>query len=199
VDGHLAQLLIATDITLRKTTEEIARQQEERMQLITETHQELVERLGFKNFMNVYRLSDYGILSETIIDLLLFISGKMYSGTSIEKSDLFEMIGTLVDNHNEELVFSNQQNENLMYEFQEDMGSKGVMVELHGYNSLTRSYKRALFNENISISMARLLHINEIIRILYNQTHTMSKTNKWVGMLLTIFDEIKGHIFKNII
>jgi PAS domain S-box-containing protein len=32
VDGHLAQLLIATDITLRKTTEDLARQQEERMQ-----------------------------------------------------------------------------------------------------------------------------------------------------------------------
>lgn len=32
VDGHLAQLLIATDITLRKNTEELARQQEERMQ-----------------------------------------------------------------------------------------------------------------------------------------------------------------------
>ncbi|MBM3348089.1 MAG: PAS domain S-box protein [Betaproteobacteria bacterium] len=30
--GHLAQLLIATDITLRKNTEELARQQEERMQ-----------------------------------------------------------------------------------------------------------------------------------------------------------------------
>jgi hypothetical protein len=32
VDGHLAQLLIATDITLRKNTEALARQQEERMQ-----------------------------------------------------------------------------------------------------------------------------------------------------------------------
>jgi len=32
VDGHLAQLLIATDITLRKNTEDLARQQEERMQ-----------------------------------------------------------------------------------------------------------------------------------------------------------------------
>ena len=32
VDGHLAQLLIATDITFRKNTEELARQQEERMQ-----------------------------------------------------------------------------------------------------------------------------------------------------------------------
>ncbi len=32
VDGHLAQLLIATDITLRKNTEELGRQQEERMQ-----------------------------------------------------------------------------------------------------------------------------------------------------------------------
>ena len=32
VDGHLAQLLIATDITLRKEAEDLARQQEERMQ-----------------------------------------------------------------------------------------------------------------------------------------------------------------------
>jgi PAS domain S-box-containing protein len=32
VDGHLAQLLIATDITLRKNTEDLAREQEERMQ-----------------------------------------------------------------------------------------------------------------------------------------------------------------------
>jgi len=32
VDGHLAQLLIATDITLRKQAEDLARQQEERMQ-----------------------------------------------------------------------------------------------------------------------------------------------------------------------
>jgi PAS domain S-box-containing protein len=32
VDGHLAQLLIATDITLRKEGEDLARQQEERMQ-----------------------------------------------------------------------------------------------------------------------------------------------------------------------
>ena len=32
VDGHLAQLLIATDITLRKEADEISRQQEERMQ-----------------------------------------------------------------------------------------------------------------------------------------------------------------------
>ncbi len=31
VDGHLAQLLIATDITLRKNSEDLARQQEERM------------------------------------------------------------------------------------------------------------------------------------------------------------------------
>ena len=32
VDGHLAQLLIATDITMRKEADELARQQEERMQ-----------------------------------------------------------------------------------------------------------------------------------------------------------------------
>ena len=32
VDGHLAQLLIATDITMRKEADEISRQQEERMQ-----------------------------------------------------------------------------------------------------------------------------------------------------------------------
>ncbi|QWD73581.1 PAS domain S-box protein [Polynucleobacter sp. TSB-Sco08W16] len=32
VDGHLAQLLIATDITIRKEADDIARQQEERMQ-----------------------------------------------------------------------------------------------------------------------------------------------------------------------
>ena len=32
VDGHLAQLLIATDITLRKEADDLARQQEERMQ-----------------------------------------------------------------------------------------------------------------------------------------------------------------------
>ncbi|MCE7527178.1 MULTISPECIES: PAS domain S-box protein [unclassified Polynucleobacter] len=32
VDGHLAQLLIATDITLRKQAEDLARQQDERMQ-----------------------------------------------------------------------------------------------------------------------------------------------------------------------
>ncbi|CAN1553088.1 nifL_nitrog, nitrogen fixation negative regulator NifL [Burkholderiaceae bacterium] len=32
VDGHLAQLLIATDITLRKQAEDLARQQEEKMQ-----------------------------------------------------------------------------------------------------------------------------------------------------------------------
>ena len=32
VDGHLAQLLIATDITLRKVSDDLNRQQEERMQ-----------------------------------------------------------------------------------------------------------------------------------------------------------------------
>jgi hypothetical protein len=186
-------------LTLEAQREKIKTLEKDRMQSITETHEDLVERLGLKNFMNVYRLSEYGYLSESIIDFLLFISEKMYSGISIEKSDLFEMIGTLVDNYTEELAFSNQQNGNLMYEFQEDMSSKGVMIELHGCNSLTRSYKRALFSENISISMGRLLHINEIIRILYNQTRTMSKTNKWVDMLLSIFDEIKSHIFKNII
>jgi len=193
-------IILDSSLTPEVQKEKITTLQEERLQSITETHKELVERLGLKNFMNVYRLSDYGSLSETIIDFLLYLSGKMYSGISIEKSDLFEMIGTLVDNyHDEELIFSNHQNANLMYEFQEDMGSKGVMVDLYGYNSLTKSYKRALFNENISLSMARLGHINEIIRILFNQTHTMGKTNKWVGMLLSIFDEIKNHIFKNII
>jgi superfamily II RNA helicase len=174
--------------------------QTERMQTMRDTHKELVERLGIKNFMNVYRLSEYGVLGETIIDFLLFLSGKMYSGIAIEKYDLFEMIGTIVDNfQSEELKFSNEQNATLMYEFQADMGSKGVMVELYGYNTLTRGYKKCLFDENISLCVSRLRHLNEIVRILYNQTHTMSKSNKWVGMLLSIFDEVKTQIFKNII
>lgn len=176
--------------------------QAERLQIMRDTHKDLIERLGLKNFMNVYRLSDYGSLSETIIDFLVFLSGKMYSGVTIDKYDLFEMIGCLVDKHtDEELVFASQNNANLMYEFQADMGEKGVMVELHGCNSLTRGYKKLSFedNENISLAMTRLRHINEIIRILYNQTQSMSKTNKWVGLLLTIFDEIKNQIFKNTI
>jgi hypothetical protein len=127
----------------------------------------------------------------------------MYSGVSIERSDLFEMIGCLVDiNSEEDLIFSNKQNkqiEELMYEFQSEMGERGVLVQLRGCSFLTKGYKKNLFEENISESMYRLRHINEIIRILYNQYQSSEKTNKWVKMLIQIFDEIKNLIFKNTI
>jgi hypothetical protein len=57
----------------------------------------------------------------------------------------------------------------------------------------------SIFNTDISTSMFRLKHFNEIIKILYNQTHTLKKTKKWVEMLLQIFIEIKSQIIKNII
>lgn len=174
--------------------------QKERFASMKETHMELLERLGNKNPMNLYRLSQYGELAELVTDFLVFLSSKMYSGVSIDRYDLFEMLGCLVDDStDEDLVFQNKQNEDLMYEFQAEMGERGQMVQLHGCNFLTRGYKKNLFDENLSQSMARLRHINEIVRILYNQYQSSEKTNKWVGMLGLIFDEVKNLIFKNTI
>ncbi len=174
--------------------------QSQRFATMKETHQEVVERLGIKNPMNIYRLSEYGELSEIITDFLVFLSSKMYSGLSIEKYDLFEMIGCIVDtNSDEELLFLNKQNEELMYEFQAEMGERGIMLQLNGCNFLARSYKKNLFEENLSLSMIRLRRINEIVRILYNQYQSSEKTNKWVKMLFQIFDEVKNLIFKNTI
>lgn len=172
----------------------------ERRQEMRNTHMEVVERLGMKNYMNIYRLSDYGNLSEILLDFLLFLSNKLYCGTMIERYDLFEMIGTLTDKyHDEELLFENEQNAEIMYEFQAEMGEKGIMIELHGCNSLTKAYKKSLFDQDTSLAMIRIRHINEIIRILYNQSWQMKHSNRWVGMLLMIFDEIKNQIFKNTI
>jgi hypothetical protein len=174
--------------------------QKERFASIKETHMELIENLGNKNPMNIYRLSEYGELGEIITDFLVYLSSKMYSGVSIEQSDLFEMIGCLVDtSSDEDLIFSKEQNEELMYEFQSEMGERGIMVQLHGCNFLTKGYKKNLFEEKISQSMSRLRHINEIIRILYNQYQSSEKTHKWVNMLVKIFDQVKNLIFKNTI
>ena len=175
--------------------------QSERLQNLKDSNSSLVEKLGNqKNFMNVYRLSEYGILSEILPDFLAFLSSKIYSGVSIDRYDLFEMIGTIVDNgHYEDLAFENDQTSELMYEFQAEMAEKGMMIELHGCNFLTKCYKKRLFDENVSLSMARLRHINEILRILYNLTQSAEKTNVWVDMLFKIFDDIKTQIFKNII
>lgn len=174
--------------------------QAQRFVSMKDTHTEVIERIGNKNLMNVYRLSQYGELGELVTDFLIFLSSKMYSGVSIERYDLFEMIGCLVDTtSDEELVFANKQNEELMYEFQAEMGERGQMVQLHGCNFLTRGCKKNLFEENLSQTMYRLRHINEIIRILYNQYQSSEKSNKWVKMLLQIFDNVKNLIFKNTI
>jgi len=53
-------------------------------------HEELIDRLESKNLMYIYRLKEYGILSEIINEFLLFISSKMYSGLNINKNELFE-------------------------------------------------------------------------------------------------------------
>ncbi len=174
--------------------------QAERFASMKDTHTELIERLGNKNPMNIYRLSQYGELGELVTDFLVFLSSKMYSGITIDRYDLFEMIACLVDTgSNEDLSFVNSQNEELMYEFQAEMGERGQMVQLNGCSFLTKGYKSKHFEERISESMARLRHVNEIVRILYNQYQSSEKTNKWVDMLFDIFDEVKNLIFKNTI
>jgi hypothetical protein len=180
--------------------EEVREIEEDRSVEIKEKHDELVKRLGVNNYMHVYRLSEYGQLSEVLINFLKFLSSKLYTGISIEKTDLFEMIGTLVDNYREEpLEFENEQNKDLMFEFQSQMAEQDQMIELYGFNKLTKCFKKQIFNTDISTSMFRLKHFNEIIKILYNQTHTLKRTKKWVEMLLEIFIEIKSQIIKNII
>lgn len=180
--------------------EEAKEIEQERSVEIKERHDELVKRLGVNNYMHVYRLSEYGQLSEVLIKFLKFLSSKLYTGINIEKTDLFEMIGTLVDNYKEEsLEFDNEQNRDLMFEFQSQMAEQDQMIELYGFNKLTKCFKKQVFNTDISCSMSRLKHFNEIIKILYNQTHTLKRTKKWVEMLLQIFVEIKSQIIKNII
>ena len=180
--------------------EEAREIEEDRSVEIKERHDELVKRLGVNNYMHIYRLSEYGQLSEILIKFLKFLSSKLYTGINIEKTDLFEMIGTLVDNYREEpLEFDNEQNRDLMFEFQSQMAEQDQMIELYGFNKLTKCFKKQIFNTDISTSMNRLKHFNEIIKILYNQTHTLKRTKKWVDMLLQIFIEIKSQIIKNII
>ena len=180
--------------------EQVREIEEDRSVEIKERHDELVKRLGVNNYMHVYRLSEYGQLSEVLIKFLKFLSSKLYTGINIEKTDLFEMIGTLVDNYKEEpLEFDNEQNRDLMFEFQSQMAEQDQMIELYGFNKLTKCFKKQIFNTDISTSMSRLKHFNEIIKILYNQTHTLKRTKKWVEMLLQIFVEIKSQIIKNII
>ena len=194
-------LVSLKDFCELNSTEEINVLQKQRQKTMKETHIELLERLKNKNYMNIYRLSNYDNISETILDFLMYISNKMQCGTVIDQYDLFEMIGCLVDKfHDEELIFENNQNQELMFEFQQKMSEKGVMVQLYGCNTLTKAYKKNSPDEhNLSLTMERLRHINEIIRILYNQTQSMSKMNRWVDMLLKSFDEIKNLIFKNTI
>jgi len=172
----------------------------ERLETIQQTHDDLVERLGLNNFMQIYRLSSYGIMSEMLIKFLNFLSNKMHSGLNIDKYDLFEMLGCLTDTYKEEpLEFENTQSQSIMFDFQNHMAEQDHMIQLYGFNKITKCYKKQLFDYDVSVSISRIKYLNEIIRILYNQTCGLKKTNKWVDMLLQIFIDIKSHIFKNTI
>jgi len=172
----------------------------DRLDTIQQTHDELVDRLGINNFMQIYRLSSYGIISEILIKFLNFLSNKMHSGLNIDKYDLFEMLGCLTDAYKEEpLEFENTQNQSIMFDFQNYIAEQDHMIQLYGFNKITKCYKKQLFDYDVSVSISRIKYLNEIIRILYNQTCSLKKTNKWVDMLLQIFIDIKSHIFKNII
>ena len=160
----------------------------------------MVKRLGFNNFMQIYRLSSYGIMSEILIKFLNFLTNKMHCGLNIDKYDLFEMLGCLVCNdENETLSFEKEYNRDIMLEFQSYIAGQDIMIQLNGFNQLTKCYKKHLFDYDLSKSISKIKYLNEIIRILYNQTHTLAKINKWVDLLLQIFIDIKSHIFKNTI
>jgi hypothetical protein len=188
------------DFCKEESLQAIKEIENERLDIIQQTHDDLVERLGINNFMQIYRLSSYGIMSEILIKFLNFLSNKMHSGLNIDKYDLFEMLGCLTDIYKEEpLEFENTQNQSIMFDFQSHMAEKDHMIQLYGFNKITKCYKKQLFDYDISLTISRLKYLNEIIRILYNQTCGLKKTNKWVDMLLQIFIDIKSHIFKNTI
>jgi len=183
-----------------KDNKEIHDLEQQRISTIQQNHDEMVTRLGFNNFMQIYRLSSYGIMSEILIKFLNFLTNKMYCGLSIDKYDLFEMLGCLVCNdENEILSFEKEYNRDIMLEFQSHVAEQDIMIQLNGFNQLTKCYKKHSFDYDLSRSISKIKYLNEIIRILYNQTHTLAKINKWVDLLLQIFIDIKSHIFKNTI
>jgi len=188
--------------------EQITILEKEREEQFEVQHLELIDRLDDNNLMYIYRLSNYGILSEILNEFLLFLSLKMYGGLKIDKNELFELLAILVNHHDIE-HFGDYHTPNIspiLDEFKLAMQEKGYNVCFTGCYTLTRLYKKRIFfdhkidepeNANLSVNMERLKHIIEIVRILYNQNKELHKINKWVDMLADIFNDLRIIIFKH--
>jgi hypothetical protein len=161
-------------------------------------HEELKTRLQEHNLIHIYRLREYDINAEIIIEFLLFLQNKMYEGLNINKYDLFEMIACIID-RNKSPTIESEILTNFFEEFNQNISSKGLNVELAECSSLTSCYKMQKFYIEPDVNIHRTKHILEIVRILFNQTRGMRKINKWVDYLEAIFNDLKMLIYKSII
>jgi hypothetical protein len=198
---RLAKVSLDEFITLTK--EQVFERGIERETEILETHNRVIERLGDNNKIHIYRYKEYGIKTEYIMELLLFISSKMYSGLTMSKYELFEMIACIINNQDIELdnesFYESNLVELLLDEFKNEMVNKGFLVLTTSCKKLTRGYKMKVFDEDATNHIMRIQYINEMVRLLYNHNINIRKTHKWVDMLEQIFEDLKSIVFRTII
>ena len=176
----------------------ILTKQAKRLILLNNNHERLLKRLGTHNFMYIYRLQPFGINSEIIMKFLLFLQNRMYEGYNPTKYDIFEIIASIID-PNKTLMIPSSENLDILSEFKDDVNTRGYNLELSDCRELVSCYKMEKFHVNPNINIMRIKYINEIIRILFNQTRGMRKINAWVGYLEIIFFDLKMLIYKTII
>ena len=147
----------------------------------------------------MYRLKEYGIKAEYIIELLLFLSSLMHSGENISKYELFEMILCIINDGNTDFEYESDKVSIILQDYNNMMSEKGFYVTITPYKKLIRCYKKKVLDDDLDVEINNIQNINELIRLLYNQYRDIRKTNKWVDLLEQIFEDLKSIIFKSII
>lgn len=199
---NLSKISLNEYIMIKLNSSEIKRLEQERLEKMNYTFDELIKIYSEYNLLEIYRLNEYSQDIHLIFKLLDFLKNKMYSGFVLDKYLLFELITCILDkevNQNNDIDIKVEM---IIKEFKEEIKLVIPDIEFNMNNELTKIYKMlnfSIYPDTITENIKRIMYIIEFLRILYNQRKETKKTNKIIEYIEIIFIDLRNLILKNVI